>query len=79
MRTLREGGILGGLAGGVPPGRSRRAATTAEGSVGAQFHRFDPTFILLLRPQIGRRPYHPSLVTVEALPPLTAPAEPPLP
>jgi hypothetical protein len=38
-----------------------------------------PTFVLLLRPRIGRRPYHPSQVTVEALPLLTAPAEPPPP
>jgi hypothetical protein len=79
MRTLREGGIPEGLAGGVPPGRSRRAATTAGGSVGDQCRRFDPTFVLLLQPRIGRRPYHPSQVTVEALPSLTAPTEPPPP
>jgi hypothetical protein len=79
MCTLREGGIPGDMAGGVPPGRSRRAATTAGGSVGAQFRHFDPTFVLLLWPQIGRRPYHLSQVTVEALPSLTTLAEPPLP
>jgi hypothetical protein len=50
MRTLREGGIPRGLADGVPPSRSRRAATTAEASVGAQCCRFDPTFVFLLRP-----------------------------
>jgi hypothetical protein len=79
MLTLREGGILGGLVGGVPLGQSRRAATTAGGSVGAQCHRFDPTFVLLLLPRIGRSTYHLSQVTVETLPSLTAPAEPPPP
>jgi hypothetical protein len=79
MCTFREGGIPGGLAGGVPPDQSRRAATTMGGSIGAQCRRFDPTFVLLLRPRIGRRPYHPSQITVEALPSLTAPAEPPPP
>jgi len=50
MRTLREGGIPGGLIGGVPPGQSRRAATTAGGSAGAQCRRLDLTIVLLLRP-----------------------------
>jgi hypothetical protein len=79
MRTLREGGIPSGMAGDAPPGRRPRAATTTGGSVRAQFRRFDPTFALLLWPRIGRRPYHPSQVTVEALLSLTAPAEPPTP
>jgi hypothetical protein len=79
MRTLREAGIPGGLAGSVPPSQSHRAATTVGGSVGAQCRHFDPTFVLLLRPRIGRRPYHLSQVTVEALSPLTAPTEPPPP
>jgi hypothetical protein len=79
MRTLREGGIPSGMAGDAPPGRRPRAATTTGGSVRAQFRRFDPTFVLLLRSRIGRRLYHPSQVTVEALPSLTALAEPPPP
>jgi hypothetical protein len=79
MRSLEEGGTPGSMAGGARPGRRRQAATTAEDPAQAQFHRFDPTFVLLLRSRICRKPHHPSQVAVEALPSLTALAKLPLP
>jgi hypothetical protein len=79
MRSLEEGGTTDSMAGGARPCRRRQAATTAEDSAQAQFRRFDPTFVLLLRSRISRKPHHLSQVAVEALPSLTAPAKPPPP